>query len=107
MMPPEQVEAAIQNSIAHHLDVDETLVFLFGSRAAGQGRPGSDYDIGLYRGRPIPLVTIAKIKDELEDYPIPVNIDLVDFSTVSEPFKQLALSTITIWNRPKRGLTLT
>ena len=106
-MIPEQVEAAIQQVIAKHVDLDESFVFLFGSRAGvGGGRLSSDYDVGLYQGRAIPLVTIAKIKDELEERPIPVDVDIVDFSTVPEEFKKLALTTVKVWNRPRNALTL-
>jgi predicted nucleotidyltransferase len=106
-MKAENFEPMIKNAIAKHIDLNESFVFLFGSRAGGGSRLSSDYDIGLYRGRKIPLGIIAKIKDELENYPIPVEIDLVDFSLVSDAFKSLALQQVKIWNKPKTGLKLT
>ena len=106
-MNAERLEAAIQQAIAKHVDLDETFVFLFGSRAGEAGRLSSDYDVGLYQGCPIPLVTIAKIKDELEEHPMLVDVDIVDFAHVSDEFKRLALTAVKIWNRPKRALTLT
>ena len=105
-MRTQHIEALIKKVIIRHVNPREALVFLFGSRAGRLGRLTSDYDIGIYRGRKIPLRLIAKIKDELEDYPIPVNIDIVDFSTVSDDFKQLALKKIKIWNKPKVDLKL-
>lgn len=50
---------------------------------------------------------MAKIKDRLEEHPVLVGVDLVDFAQVSEEFKRLAMTTVKIWNRPKRALTLT
>ena len=46
------------------------------------------------------------IKDELEDHPIPVDVDIVDFSTVSSEFKKIALKKIQLWNNPKTSLKL-
>lgn len=93
----------IKAAIGHHLDMDKTFVFLFGSRAAGIHRRASDFDIGLYSGRKIPLKKIAMIKDELENYPIPVDIDIVDFSVVTDDFKNLAKKEIKIWHVPKKN----
>lgn len=106
-MRPEQIETTIRQVVAKHIDPDRSLVFLFGSRAGRQSRVSSDYDVGLYEGAPISLMRIAKIKDELEDYPLPVHVDIVDFATVSEGFKKLALTTVKVWNQPKSGFTLT
>ena len=100
-------KTVIKKAIFRYLDPDQSFVFLFGSRATDHFRPSSDYDIGLYSGNKIPLKTIAKIKDCLEDYPIPVNIDFVDFSVVSEEFKSVATRDVQIWNRPKKDSKLT
>lgn len=106
MMKPTEVEPAIKKVIAKHVDPKDSYVFLFGSRAAGGSRPASDYDIGIYRHEKIPLSVIARIKDELEDFPIPVDIEIVDFTTVTDEFKKLALRQIKIWNKPKTSLKL-
>lgn len=100
------IGSLIQKVIARHINFDEAFVFLFGSRASGHERRSSDYDIGIYTGNQVPLSTIAKIKGELEDHPIPVNVDIVDFSTASSEFKKLALKEIQLWNRPKTSLKL-
>lgn len=101
-----EIERIIKKVVYKFVDPKETFVFLFGSRALGYGRSNSDYDIGLYKGERIPLVAIAKMKDELEDYPILVDIDIVDFAIASDEFKKLALKGVKIWNRPKRNLKL-
>lgn len=96
------IEKLIKKVVKRHIDPEKTFVFLFGSRAAGQHRPASDYDIGLYTGKRIPLSTIAMIKDELENYPIPVDVDIIDFSATTKDFKNLAKKEIKIWNAPKK-----
>jgi predicted nucleotidyltransferase len=106
MIVTDDIQAVIQKVIAKHVDTDSAFVFLFGSRASGHSRPASDYDVGIYTGQKIPLSVLAKIDDELEDYPIPVDIEVVDFSKVSEEFKRIALQEIEIWNTPKKNLKL-
>ena len=49
------IKVIIQKAIAHHLDFDEAFVFLFGSRASGHEKKTSDYDIGIYTGKPVSL----------------------------------------------------
>ena len=99
-------KSKIQSAIAHHIDLNEAFVFLFGSRASGREKNASDYDIGIYTGSSVPLLKIAKIKDELEDYSIPVDVDIVDFSKASDEFRTIALQEVQIWNRPKTNLKL-
>ncbi len=105
-MNTEQIESLIKMVVSKHVDVDGTYVFLFGSRADGTAKRASDYDIGLYSGQQIPFGTISKIKNELDDLPIPVFIDFVDFSMVSPEFKNIALKRIKLWNQPKTNLKL-
>ena len=105
-MKQTEVEGIVRGVIARHLNADSSYVFLFGSRASGGGRPASDYDIGLYQGTKIPWMIMARIKDELENYLIPVDIDLVDFAAVSQEFKKSGIQHIQIWNRPKNDLKL-
>ncbi len=44
------------------LDAD---VFLFGSRASGSSRPGSDVDIGIEAAGPLPTKLLSRIKESL------------------------------------------
>lgn len=106
MMDEETVEALIRKVILKYINPKDSFIFLFGSRALGNALPSSDYDIGLYQGEQIPIKTIAKIRDELEDYPIPLEIDLVDFAVATDEFKELALRGIRMWNTPKKNLEL-
>lgn len=105
-MTQTQQEEVIKKIIREYFDLENTLIFLFGSRANNSAFPFSDYDVGIYTGHRIPPATFAKIKDTLEGYSIPVDIDLVDFSRVSDEFKQLAITRIKIWNMPRKDLKL-
>lgn len=93
-MLQEETERTIQRVILRHIDAGKHFVFLFGSRAAGKGKINSDYDIGVYGLQEIPFHTCAVIEGELEAYPIPQEIDIVDFRTVTPEFKEIALQDI-------------
>jgi predicted nucleotidyltransferase len=57
---------------------DEVLAFyLFGSRAAGNARPDSDFDLGVLYDTPQPLATTLALEDELE-HALATAVDLVD-----------------------------
>jgi predicted nucleotidyltransferase len=101
-----EIESIIKRVISKNINPDNVFVFLFGSRASGGARVSSDYDIGLYQGEKIPLSVVARIKDQLDDYPIPMDVDVVDFALATDEFKNLALRDIKIWNKPKKNLNL-
>ena len=69
-------------------------VFIFGSRAKGKARKFSDYDIGVTGKKPLNFKKIAQINEELEESDLPYRVDVVDFSTVSKSFKNIALSKL-------------
>lgn len=96
----------ISKTIHKYLDFDKTYVFLFGSRAIGSEQHPSDIDIGLYTGETIPSHVMIDIQSDLEESRIPVKVDVVDFSNVTDNFRKIALEKIQIWNHPKNNLKL-
>lgn len=50
-------------------------VVLYGSRAKGNWRPGSDIDLAL-KGQRIPFAELLKIEDEIDDLFLPYTVDL-------------------------------
>ena len=59
-------------------------VILFGSRAMGTFKPGSDIDIAL-KGRDLGAI-ITALSGRLEnDTPLPYKFDLIDYSSIAEP----------------------
>ena len=62
-------------------------VFLFWSRANGENRFNSDYDIWvIWWEKKIPLFKLAKIQTYIDE--LPIRVDLVDFNSVEERFKK-------------------
>jgi len=63
-------------------------IWLFGSRATGKNRPGSDIDIAIDEGTPIDFSRLAQARDALEESTIPYKVDLVDYTTVTTEFRE-------------------
>lgn len=75
-------------------------VFLFGSRATGQAGVRPDIDVGIDLGHPIAPDVLAAVRDAFDDLPILQKVDVVDFSTVDESFKSVALrQTMSLYER--------
>lgn len=66
-------------------------VFLFGSRAKGMCDEKSDIDIGILSDTRISGKQWMAIQEKLENIPTLLKIDVVDFNTVDEGFKESAL----------------
>jgi len=68
----------IVQTIRNYPEVEKAVIF--GSRAMGNYKKGSDVDIALM-GENVNLTTIANIKEKLqEDSPMPYLFDIVDFT---------------------------
>lgn len=87
----------ILNEIRHILfsRVDKTAskAFVFGSWSNGTARKFSDIDIGIESTQEIDLGTIGKIHEDFDNSSLPYVVEIVDFSTVSEKFKNIAKKT--------------
>jgi len=82
----------IKYTIYQRLDPQKYRLFLFGSRAIGEARVNSDYDIGILWDERVNFNTLMLIKSDLED--IPAVIDIVDFKMTQESFRKIALKNI-------------
>lgn len=60
------------------------LVNIFGSRAKGTFRSGSDIDLAILN-EGVSDATIEKIKSDLEDSSLPYFVDLINFPTLKHP----------------------
>ena len=69
-------------------------VFLFGSRAIGNARERSDFDIGIIGDEPISLQTFYKIDDLLDSIETLYKIDFVDFNRAASSLKTEALKVV-------------
>ena len=72
-LSPQTVER-IQDVLSHHPEVRRAV--LFGSRAKGTARPGSDIDLALY-GDGLDWRVLGRIEDELDDLLLPYSFSLL------------------------------
>jgi len=93
-------ENHIRQIIFKHLNPKDYKVFLFGSRAQDTAGKWSDYDIGVKhkQGKKLSETVKEALKKELESSDIPYIIEIVDFATVSDKFKKVALDKKVLWN---------
>ncbi|MBI5293612.1 MAG: nucleotidyltransferase substrate binding protein [Chloroflexi bacterium] len=80
----------ISRILKRHLPVEYGAV-LFGSRASGRARPGSDWDIGVLGPTPLGGEVVQTILDELDELPTLHSFDVVDLTTVPEYFRETAV----------------
>jgi predicted nucleotidyltransferase len=57
---------------------------LYGSRAKGNYRNGSDIDLTLYGGEDLTLQVLYGILDEIDDLLLPYTFDMSIFSTIDD-----------------------
>jgi uncharacterized protein len=69
----DETVAQIHQALARHPEVEQAV--LYGSRAKGNFKPGSDVDLTLV-GAGLSSKTLGQIKAELEDGPLPYTFDL-------------------------------
>ncbi len=91
-------EAVLKAIVLKVLEGLPCEAFLFGSRPRGEARRSSDFDIGI-RGLSPEAFSRARriIEEEVEEGPIPHEVDVVDFDRASEPFKSAALAGGIVW----------
>jgi predicted nucleotidyltransferase len=72
----------IQTVLSAFPEVDKAV--LYGSRAKGNFKTGSDIDLTLY-GSGLSLTILHKIENELDDLLLPYKIDLSIFEHIEDP----------------------
>jgi predicted nucleotidyltransferase len=79
----ENVIRNIMAVLARYPQVDRAI--LYGSRAKGNYKNGSDIDLTLRGGPDLTLKVLYKIMDDLDDLLLPYIIDLSIFDTIHDP----------------------
>jgi predicted nucleotidyltransferase len=72
----------IRTIFARYPQVEKAV--LYGSRAKGNHKNGSDIDLTLYGNKDLTLNVLNKITDELDDLLLPYTIDLSIFRDISD-----------------------
>lgn len=69
--------------------VPGSVVWAFGSRAAGTARPYSDLDLAVIPDEPMSIDTVAALKEAFVDSDLPWTVDIVDWSGISDRFRRI------------------
>lgn len=93
-MIDQQSLTILTSVINKHVDTSLYKAFIFGSRTRENHRKYCDLDIGVMGAAKLPTSTLLQIKEDLSNSDIPFLTDVVDFSTVSQDFREKALSHI-------------
>lgn len=87
-------EECIRAILSKHLRMN-TPVYLFGSRARGDGRWNSDFD--LWVDAALPNETIIEIEEDLEDSVVPFEVDIVTTPQLQGEFRKCVIQEAKPW----------
>lgn len=88
-----KIEASVVDILKSYIRFSEYKIFFFGSRVNGLGGERSDIDIGII-GEKINVIKMLEIQEKIKEIKIPYTINLIDFSNVSDSFKETAMKSV-------------
>jgi predicted nucleotidyltransferase len=77
-LPVETIEGIVA-VLVRHPGVEKAI--LYGSRAKGNYKPGSDIDLALL-GQSLDMAELARIEDEIDDLSFPYTMDMAIYSQI-------------------------
>ena len=80
--------AEIECLLRPYLDRLGARLILFGSRARGDARPGSDIDLAIQAEAPTPDWLLAEIREQLAESQLPWEVDVVDYRRAPPELQQ-------------------
>ena len=80
---PDETIQKICGVFALHPEIEQAI--LYGSRAKGNYKNGSDIDLTLRGGSDLNLRVLYQIMDELDDLLLPYTIDVSIFNRIDDP----------------------
>jgi predicted nucleotidyltransferase len=87
----------IKRVVLAGLQGEDVSVALFGSMASGFYRQPSDVDVAILPRNGWDRGKLALLREKLENLNVPYKVDVVDFSIVSQRFRDEALKTVVWW----------
>jgi predicted nucleotidyltransferase len=69
--------------------VPSAEVWVFGSRVQGTAKPHSDLDLAIISDAPLEGALLAELAEDFSDSDLPMRVDLVDWATTSERFREI------------------
>ncbi|MBI5700686.1 nucleotidyltransferase domain-containing protein [Candidatus Saganbacteria bacterium] len=87
----QRIKEKIIEIIKKNIKADHYKIFFFGSRASGNATAKSDIDIGIEAKKKLSAAEKLDVQADLESIRTLNKFDFVDFKTVSDDFKDVAL----------------
>lgn len=99
---PERTIQKLCEVFSHYPEVEK--VVLYGSRARGTYKNGSDIDLTLW-GAELSHSVLSRIDTELDDLLLPYMIDLSNFSQIENPamIQQIQRDGVNLYEKSGRG----
>lgn len=98
MMTREIVLEEVRRMTREVLRGQHAEVYLFGSWAIGKPRRSSDIDVGVYAPHPLPIGTLATLRERLEESAIPYRVEIVDLAETDAAFRDTVIRQGVRWN---------
>lgn len=87
-LPARDLET-VKKILNRHIPQYEVRVF--GSRVNNTAKKFSDLDLAIMTQEPLPLNILADLAEDLSASNLPITVDLVDWSRISDEFRQIIL----------------
>lgn len=81
--------------------IPELEVWAFGSRATGTAKPYSDLDLAIITREPLTLAKSADISEAFTESDLPWKVDLVDWATTSDTFREIIQNQRVVIQEPE------
>ena len=91
MLQGKALHLAIAEVVANHLPTGTCRAWIIGSEATGRAGPGADLDVAIDGAVPLPLETLSRLRDDLDQLPTLRVFDLVDLRRTTGGFAREAL----------------
>lgn len=92
----QQVSAILQRYLPQY------EICAFGSRVKGNAKPYSDLDLAIISDTPLPLALLAEVAEAFSESDLPWKVDLVDWATTSERFRQVIAEQKLLVNKDRK-----
>ena len=79
----QQISAILQRYLSQY------EVWAFGSRVKDHAKAYSDLDLAIISDTPLPLALLAEVAEAFSESDLPWKVDLVDWATTSQRFRQV------------------
>jgi type I restriction enzyme S subunit len=88
----------VLNLLRRH--VPDCEVWAFGSRARKAAKPFSDLDLAILGSQPLTLSIQADLSEDFSESDLPFKVDLVDWATTSDRFRNVIEGERVVLQRP-------